>query len=197
MTTPDRDRRAFYDTEFVEDGTTIDFISIGVVRPDGSEYYAVSSDFDTDKARNHPFVGVHVWPKLPLLRDVDSPERYDLAELDRGHPDVRPRKQIAEEVYAFVTGGGLYKPRLYAYCSAFDHVALAWLYGPMVAMPDLLPHHTDDLKHMALDLGSPPLPEQDPATEHHALYDARHDHTVYEVLVQHAANQMRTRRPQP
>ena len=33
--------RIFYDTEFLEDGKTIDLISIGMVAEDGREYYAV------------------------------------------------------------------------------------------------------------------------------------------------------------
>ena len=43
-------RRFFYDTEFIEDGTTIDLVSIGVVDETGREFYAVSSQFDERKA---------------------------------------------------------------------------------------------------------------------------------------------------
>ena len=38
--------RIFYDTEFLDDGKTIDLISIGMVAEDGRELYAVSSEFD-------------------------------------------------------------------------------------------------------------------------------------------------------
>ena len=38
--------RFFYDCEFIEDGTTIDLVSIGVVGEDGREFYAVSTEFD-------------------------------------------------------------------------------------------------------------------------------------------------------
>jgi hypothetical protein len=34
--------RVFVDTEFYEDGSTIDLISIGAARSDGAEFYAVS-----------------------------------------------------------------------------------------------------------------------------------------------------------
>ena len=36
----------FYDCEFIEDGRTIDLVSIGVVDEDGREFYAVSTEFD-------------------------------------------------------------------------------------------------------------------------------------------------------
>ena len=42
--------RFFYDCEFIEDGTTIDLVSIGVVGEDGREFYAVSTEFDPERA---------------------------------------------------------------------------------------------------------------------------------------------------
>ena len=42
--------RFFYDCEFIEDGTTIDLVSIGVVGEDGREFYAVSTEFDAGRA---------------------------------------------------------------------------------------------------------------------------------------------------
>ena len=42
--------RYFYDCEFVEDGRTIDLVSIGMVCDDGREYYAISSEFDASRA---------------------------------------------------------------------------------------------------------------------------------------------------
>ena len=40
----------WFDTEFIEDGRTIDLISIGMVAEDGRQYYAVSSEFDSNNA---------------------------------------------------------------------------------------------------------------------------------------------------
>jgi hypothetical protein len=42
--------RNWFDTEFQDDGSAIQLISIGVVAQDGREYYAVSADYDTSKA---------------------------------------------------------------------------------------------------------------------------------------------------
>lgn len=42
--------RFFIDAEFIEDGRTIDLISIGIVREDGREFYAINDDCDWDKA---------------------------------------------------------------------------------------------------------------------------------------------------
>jgi hypothetical protein len=40
----------FYDTEFHEDGVTIDLLSIGIVCEDGRTFYAVNEDADWDRA---------------------------------------------------------------------------------------------------------------------------------------------------
>ena len=42
-----------YDTEFHENGRTIDFISIGIVCEDGREYYAENSECDFRAVCNH------------------------------------------------------------------------------------------------------------------------------------------------
>jgi hypothetical protein len=42
--------RYFYDTEFIDDGYNIELISIGVVAEDGREYYAISTEFNPERA---------------------------------------------------------------------------------------------------------------------------------------------------
>ena len=42
--------RYFLDTEFIEDGKTIDLISIGIVCEDGRELYLANRNCDFDKA---------------------------------------------------------------------------------------------------------------------------------------------------
>ena len=59
--------RFFYDCEFIEDGTTIDLVSIGVVGEDGREFYAVSAEFDPSRAG--AWVRANVLPKLPSPSD--------------------------------------------------------------------------------------------------------------------------------
>ncbi len=43
--------RIFYDCEFIEDGTTIELVSLGAVDEAGREFYAVSRQFDADAGR--------------------------------------------------------------------------------------------------------------------------------------------------
>ncbi|MDF2825349.1 MAG: hypothetical protein K0R68_2757, partial [Mycobacterium sp.] len=55
--------RFFYDTEFIDNGRTIELISIGVAAEDGREYYGVSNEFPPEQAGK--WVRTNVLPKLP------------------------------------------------------------------------------------------------------------------------------------
>src|SRR5205823_1344351 len=76
--------RFFYDCEFVEDGRTIDLVSIGVVDENGREFYAVSTEFDESRAI--PWVRENVLSQLP----------------PPGDKVWRSRAQIREELFAYL-----------------------------------------------------------------------------------------------
>lgn len=147
--------RYFYDTEFIEDGTTIDLVSIGIVGEDGSEYYAVSTEFDSSKA--NPWVRENVLDKLP------NPQSSVWKSKDT----------IRDEVHAFITSS-VPRPELWAWVGAYDHVVFAQLWGDMAAMPKNLPRFTHELKQYWEMAGRPRLPES-PSGNHDALVDARHN----------------------
>lgn len=143
----------FYDTEFVDDGHTIDLISIGIVADDGREYYAHLDSYDQRKAEAHPFVSKEV---LPYLGDMPT----------------KPRAQVAQEIAEFI------KPdeqnELWGFFPAFDHCALAQLFGPMDDLPRHIPMRTNCVAQMADIVNAIALyiekPDNDNA--HDALADA-------------------------
>ncbi|MBW0017374.1 MAG: polyadenylate-specific 3'-exoribonuclease AS [Mycobacterium sp.] len=149
--------RYFYDTEFIEDGRTIDLISIGVVAEDGREYYAISTEFDAERAGN--WVRTNVLPKLP-------PPASQL---------WRSRRQIRDDLEEFFSVGGpgpIDPIELWAWVGAYDHVALCQLWGPMPGLPQAIPRFTRELRQLWEDRGSPRLPPR-PRDVHDALVDAR------------------------
>lgn len=148
-------RRYFYDCEFIEDGVTIDLVSIGVVDETGREFYAVSTEFDAGHAI--PWVRRHVLDKLP------SP----------GDRAWRSRQQIRTDLYAFLTEPGE-EVELWAWYAAYDHVVLCQLWGSMPALPRIIPRFTHELRQRWEDAGRPVLPPA-PADQHDALADARHN----------------------
>jgi hypothetical protein len=149
--------RYFYDTEFIEDGRTIELISIGMVAEDGREYYAVSTEFDAERAGS--WVRANVLPKLP----------------PPASPLWRSRKQIRLDLEEFlgVSDGGASEPiELWAWVAAYDHVALCQLWGTMPALPPAIPRFTRELRQLWEDRGSPRLPPR-ARDAHDALVDAR------------------------
>ncbi|GAA3353741.1 MULTISPECIES: polyadenylate-specific 3'-exoribonuclease AS [Saccharopolyspora] len=154
--------RFFYDCEFIEDGQTIDLVSIGVVDETGREFYAVSTEFDESKAGQ--WVRRNVLPQLP-------------PPADRAW---RSRSRIRDDLYEFLTARDQ-DVELWAWLASYDHVALAQLWGAMPALPPKVPKFTRDLRQRWEDVGKPRLPSA-PANAHDALADARHNLTRWKVI---------------
>lgn len=177
-----------YDCEFVEDGRTIDLVSIGMVTEDGRELYAVSSDVNEHRLLADPWLADNVWPHLPVRQRPPGARCRCTAgahgTIDRDHPDVRPRAQIRRMVADLIRSTP--EPELWAWYGAYDHVAYAQLFGRMIDLPPGFPMYTNDLRQEAHRLGNPPLPVRH-AGEHNALADARHLAVIRAALREHEA----------
>lgn len=182
--------RYFYDTEFLEDGSTIDLISIGIVSEDGREYCAVNSDMPLDRIVKHDWLVHNVLPHLPLTNrsKLDSwiahPTIYskpdlDLVNLDRRNTAVKPHWVIANEVREFLQPTENWRDtELWAYYGAYDHVALCQLWGKMIDLPKGIPMFTHELMQLWEQAGRPEQPEQTDAV-HNALEDARWNRDLF------------------
>ena len=158
---PDTSRRTdtmtryFFDTEFIEDGRTIDLLSIAIVSEDGREYYAEPAE--ADRSRACEWVTAKVLPHL------------------RG--SVKPRAVIAQEIREFVGD----RPEFWAYYADYDWVALCQLYGRMIDIPTGWPKFCRDLQQEKAE-GGFDLPEQT-TTSHDALADARWVREAFEHIM--------------
>ena len=176
--------RYFYDTEFIEDGRTIDLISIGMVAEDGRELYLVNRDAPWKRIKKHEWLMANVVPQLPRAYGDwrnQMPKRW---LIDFNSPEVRGKGQIADAVERFLLGDDLetYTDlELWADYGAYDHVVLAQLFGRMLDLPDGVPMFTHDLQQAWRRAGRPELPEQR-AGLHNALADARHLAACYRAL---------------
>ena len=160
--------RFFLDTEFIEDGKTIDLISIGIVTEAGASYYAVSTEADLTRAS--PWVRENVLPHLPPY----------------GDPTWTTRAVIKRGVELFVgehsghSGGP--KPEFWGYYADYDFVALCQLFGTMMDLPKGWPNFCMDLKQLSVMVGSPKHPPK-PSGEHESLADAHWNKRLYEFLM--------------
>jgi hypothetical protein len=164
-----------YDTEFLEDGETIELISIGMVAEDGYEYYAVNRDMPERRIRRHPWLMENVVPNLPQSQLI--PKRWLYDRRDRV---VKPRSKIRFEVRRFLLdakrrgyerdGNDL---KLWADYASYDHVVLCQLFGRMIDLPGGIPMWTHDLRQ-ELELWGEVEPPAHHGVQHNALDDARH-----------------------
>ncbi|MCV7255284.1 3'-5' exoribonuclease [Mycobacterium hackensackense] len=173
-----------YDTEFIEDGKTIDLISIGIVADDGREYYAVNADCDFARACFSDWLWDNVVRHLPTTKKdwTDPNHARRITHLDRSAACVKPKWVIANEVRDFIVGDLIDRdetvseedwPELWAYYGAYDHVALCQLWGAMVDHPRFMPMYSHDIKQEMDRLGIRSAVEPQPANAHDALADAR------------------------
>jgi len=140
--------KIWFDTEFYENGTTIDLISIGAVREDGATYYAETMEC-LYFCRQSEWLAANVAPHLKLGNAM----RY--------------RQRIKSDLIEFAGPN----PEFWAYYASYDWVALCQLYGTMMELPEGWPMYVRDLKQEIDRVGCGKPPEQTYG-EHHALSDA-------------------------
>ena len=90
--------KIWFDTEFIEDGRTIDLISIGMIAEDGREYYAEAAECDHSRADQ--------WVKDNVLTHLTG--------------ETKSRSQIAQDIIIFAGPS----PEVWAYYADYDWVAL-------------------------------------------------------------------------
>ena len=153
--------RWFMDTEFDENGRTIELISIALVREDGSFFYAVSSEFNPELCNE--WVKANVLPHLPPRNSHWWMSRADI------------RQGVIEALLpGHVRGEVTDKPEIWGYFSDYDWVVFCQLFGRMVDLPKGMPMWCRDLKQ-AMEVACvtrDQLPPQS-GTAHDALEDAR------------------------
>lgn len=182
-------RKVFYDSEFIEDGRTIGLLSIGAVDEDGREFYAVNQNPQVmHQAVQHEWLRGNVIPYLPVTLLPPATASGMISPLswrwswNTEHPDyarVMPHRDIARSLLAFLNPSGC-QPELWAYFGAYDHVAYAQLWGPMVTLPRGLPMVTHELVQRWEDAGEPPKPAQ-PTNAHDCRADARWNRQLWQV----------------
>ncbi len=158
----------FLDTEFIEYPYTIDLISIALVSEDNRSYYAISTQFEPNKAND--WVKENILKKLPL------------------HPNIlyKSLKTIKEEILIFIAPKYFSqitdKPEFWGYYADYDWVVFCWLFGSMIDLPKSWPKYCRDLKQLIDSKGNPEIPFK-PTEEHNALADAKWNKEAYNWII--------------
>lgn len=164
----------FLDSEFMEDGKTIEVLSLGMEAENGRELYCINDEADRSKANSWVMENV-----VPFLDNL-TPCNPDYTRVFRGGPTAIGLV-VLEFVQANCTKGP--KPEFWGYFADYDWVAFCQLYGRMVDLPPFFPMYCNDVKQLSKMLMIPHF-EKDPSSkwiEHHALCDARDIRRYYNI----------------
>lgn len=175
----------FIDTEFIEDGKTIDLISIGIASEDGRTLYAQNAECNFNQASD--WVWRNVFPHLAHfdMRGQRScrvrTETYDSGLRRRAFTACSDnqdnpcpwasRNEIRDKVLEFCSVEKYGKPEFWGYFADYDWVAFCQLFGAMIQLPKGFPMYCRDVKQWADQLGDIRIPKPD-VEMHHALIDA-------------------------
>lgn len=132
----------FLDTEFIEDGHTIDLISIGIISEDDREFYALNLDCDWSKASD--WVKENVLASLPPKPALEAPS----ITKQINHSWYR-HYCIGEEIIKFI--GDDPTPVFWGEWCSYDWVTLCQLYGPMMELPKGWPMRCCDVVQLLED----------------------------------------------
>lgn len=174
--------RYFFDCEFIEDGKTIDLISIGIVSEDLRELYLQNTECNFQNAGD--WVWRNVFPHLTHfsmqgLRDCNLRGGSDEFGCIAKNCPWENRQTIADHICRFMDIAQYGKPEIWGYYADYDWVAFCQLFGPMVRLPKGFPMWCRDIKQLCVSLGDPKLPD---SGIHHALNDAKHVKAMYDYL---------------
>ena len=149
--------RIWFDTEFLENGRSIDPISVGMVREDGATFYA----------------------EVPLAHVVANQSDW-LRENVRPHLRGAKAAMDRAEMQAAIIEFAGPSPEFWAYYASYDWVLLCPLFGTMMDLPKGWPMFVRDVQQWRAELGNPDMPAQD--KEHDALADALWTKAAWERL---------------
>ena len=171
--------RYYLDTEFIEDGHTIDLISLGLVAEDGRTLYLCNKKCEFSKADDWVWANV-----LSPIGVEKGPGNGAMVPVDPGL--WVNRDYIKNAVLDFCDPEQHGKPEFMAYYADYDWVVFCQLFGRMIHLPEGYPMYCRDLKQIADDIGGG-VPEHlsgnPPAGEHNALTDALWVKDMHEYIL--------------
>ena len=175
--------KIFFDTEFNENGETIDLISFGAVREDGEELYLINKDMDVSSSF------LNDWVRENVLKGIYNEMLHRETRVMSGWKFYRndfwfllqecgnTKKEIAEKIVKFAGD----EPEFYAYFAYYDWVVLCQIFGTMMDLPTGWPMYCRDLKQTAdeLSFDTSTIHNLD---EHNPLSDARYCFELWKAM---------------
>ena len=179
----------FIDSEFIEDGRTIELISLAIVAEDGREFYRQNADCSFGRASE--WVWRNVFPHLQHFamrgkRSCNAREYHGGGDTHTGRCAGHKcpwayHWEIRDAVLNFCDIGLYGNPEFWGYYADYDWVAFCQLVGTMASLPKGFPMYCRDIQQLREHTGIESLPPH-LSSEHSAMNDARWNKLAYEFL---------------
>jgi len=154
----------FLDTKFIDDGFTIELISIGIVAEDGREFYNIN--------RNCKFWNASEWVRDNVLEPMGILIHGDFQAIYQDTYDISSecvKHDITKNIIEFFNGD--YDIEIWGWYCSYDWVVFCQLFGPMVDIPKGMPYSMMDLRQAMRGIPKHQRPKV--KGNHNALDDAR------------------------
>jgi hypothetical protein len=173
----------FLDTEFIENGKTIDLISIGIVSEGGDTYYAVNDSCEFFRASEWVMENV-IKPHVGCYERRETGSKVFEYYLN-AQKSVKSREQIVQDILDFIPPES--NPEFWGYYADYDWIVFCQLFGTMMDLPDGYPMYCRDLKQEIDSIEKDyllkiELPPQAEDLNHHALSDACWEKDCYTLV---------------
>lgn len=152
-----------FDTEFIDDGSTIDLISIGLINYETKEsLYCVSSEYNQLKANRN------AWLYTNVIQNLGTDERFT-------------RSEIKNNILKFLDNDP--SPKFYLNYGSYDWIVFCQLFGIMLDTPETFPYWWFEIQQELFNKGftKEQLPKQS-TTEHNVLADAQYNCLLLDLI---------------
>ena len=167
----------YFDTEFIDNGKTVELISMGIVAEDGRELYIEIDDVHWENA--HDWVLQNVKPHLWMQQEH---KKLFAAFKQKGNTGgVVSRAQAQILVSEFCNPLVYGNPVFWAWFATYDWFCMCQLFGGFLNVPYRWPNLSFEIYQEYTRHGHPSLPVQS-GQKHNALEDAKWNKQVMDML---------------
>lgn len=157
---------------------TIELISIGIVREDGEEFYAISKEFDVPAAWDNEWLRKNVLQPICSETLGQTNQNYLNNDLELVlQNNGLSRQRIKDLILNFI--GDDMNPVFYGWHADYDYVVFVQIFGGMKGYPKGFPFYFRDLKQ-TIDERNLAI-HQPENNAHNALNNARWAKQLYEI----------------
>lgn len=163
--------RYFLDTEFNDNVSHVELISVGVVAWDDREFYAINKEYAGGNSKNPKVISCNDWVKVNVIPNLVEPLDAEGLDFDTTVLVLGDLIAIKNGMQDFVGNDPF--PEFWAYYGHYDWFLVTQLWKSFTKLPKNWPTACYDVNQFAKHSGCRRSLPKKLTPEHNALVDAR------------------------